>query len=110
MPPPLLPPPPGEVLLAVGTALGVLDAQGEDGKVGNLHVLALQEQLLDAAYHVGEHTLDGTLGEWRVVTGHVGSQLVQVDGLLDVGVGKPRVLVLFQYVQNHNDKDVRSKM
>ena len=70
-----------------GLASGVLDAEGEDGKVGNLHVLAFEQQLLDAADHVGEHAVDGSLGERGVVVRHVLGQTVQVDGLFDDRVG-----------------------
>ena len=57
-----------EVLLADGAALGILDADGEDGQVVNLHVLALQEQFADTVHHVGEQPLDDALrigsGSW----------------------------------------------
>ena len=78
----------GEVLFGVGTALLVLDADGEDGEVVDLHVLALQEQLLDAVHHVGEQTLDDALREGSVVARHVFREPCQVDGLLDHGEGK----------------------
>ena len=78
----------GEDVLAHGTAV-VLDAEREDGEVGNLHVLALQQQFLDARHHVREYPFDGTLRVRCVVVRHVFGQCIQVDGLLDHGEGKP---------------------
>lgn len=77
----------GEGTFAFSTA-PVLDADGEDGEVGNLHVLALQQQLLDAAAHVGEHPLDGSLGERGVVVRHVLGQSFERYGLLNHRVGE----------------------
>ena len=76
-----------ELTFAFSTA-PVLDADGEDGKVGNLHVLALQQQFLDTVHHVGEHASDGSLGEWCVVVRHVLGQSFERHGLFDDGVGK----------------------
>ena len=66
----------------------VLNPYGEDGEVGNLHVLALQQQLLDAAAHVGEHPLDGSLRERGVVVRHVLGQSFERYGLLNHRVGE----------------------
>ena len=75
-----------EVVLRVGTALGILDADGEDGKVVDLDILAFEHQLLDTGDHVGEQALDDALREWSVVTGHVGRESVDVNGFLNDGI------------------------
>lgn len=76
----------GELIGGGGTG-AVLDAERKDGQVSNLDVLAFEQQFLDAGTHVGQHALDGSLGVGGVVGGHVGSQTVQVYGLLDDGIG-----------------------
>ena len=48
-------------LRAVGEGKSLLDADAENGEVGNLHGDTLQNQFSYAAHHVGEHTLDGSL-------------------------------------------------
>ena len=78
-----------ELFFALGSSLGVLDADGENGEVGQLDVLTLQKQLLDTAYHVGEHAVDGSFREGGVVTGHVGGELGKAYCFLDDGVGIP---------------------
>ena len=55
----------------------------EDGEVGNLHCDALEHQLSDARYHVGNHTLNRSSRKWGVVTCHVIYELVDVVGLSD---------------------------
>ena len=70
-----------EVLLLVGAALQT-QADGEDGEVGELDVLAEQEQLLGARHSVGQDALDGSLAERGVVTCHVLRQFVETDGLI----------------------------
>lgn len=59
----------------------VLDADGENRQVVDLHGDALQGKFTDADYHVGEHALDGTGRERRVVARHVGGKAVHSDGL-----------------------------
>ena len=100
-----------EVFLRVSTALGILDADREDGEVVDLDALAFEHQLLDTCHHVGEQTFDDTLGEGTVVTGHVVGKTFEIDGLLDnrigvdltVVVGLP-VVVGLEFVRNHKLK------
>ena len=82
----------GIELLLRFSSLFVLDADREDGEVGEFHVLALQQNLLDASDHVGEHPLDGAGGERRVVIRHVLGELVQPDGLVNDGICEPFVV------------------
>ena len=82
----------GVELLLRFRSLFVLDADREDGEVGEFHVLALQQNLLDASDHVGEHPLDGAGGERRVVIRHVLGELVKPDGLVNDGVSEPFVV------------------
>lgn len=70
-----------EVLLGVGSAFH-LQTDGEDGKVGELDVLAEKEKFLGADYGIGQDALDGSLAERSVVARHVLCQLVETDGLL----------------------------
>ena len=77
----------GELLLGSGSRL-VLDTNGEDGEVGNLHCDALEHQLSDARYHVGNHTLNRSSRKWGVVTCHVIYELVDVVGLSDDRIGE----------------------
>ena len=65
------------------------EAGGEDGEVGDLHRVALEDELADAVHHVGQHTEDSTLGVRGVVVGHVLGELLEVDGLVDGGTGEP---------------------
>ena len=81
-----------ESLFRLRTAGHVLYAHIEDGEVGNLHALALQQKLLDAAHHVGEDSLYGTRRERGVVRRHVVGKLVQLHHLLLHGIGKPLVV------------------
>ena len=60
----------------------------EDGEVGNLHCDALEHQLSDARYHVGNHTLNRSSRKWGVVTCHVIYELVDVVGLSDDRIGE----------------------
>ena len=97
-----------EVFLRRGTALH-LQADGEDGKVGELDVLAEQKQFLGADHGIGEDALDGSLTERGVVACHVLRQLVETDGLLHGDPGVPLaerlgdflVLVLVEFDSNH---------
>ena len=86
-------------------------AAREDGEVVNLHVLAVENHLLDARHHGCHHTQTLRLGESGVVLRHVLCQLAQVNGLLDYWKGIPfvegcrvLVLVLFHYKFNHIPK------
>lgn len=98
-----------EVLFTLGTTL-YFQTDRENGKVGELDVLAEQEQLLGATDGIGEHSFDGTLRERGVVACHVGCQLFQSDGLLDDRAWIPLavcqlvrlVFVLIQLNSNHN--------
>ena len=56
------------------------DACREDGQIVKLHSFALQHQLSDAAYHIGQHALDGSLRVRRIVLRHVLGHSVDVDG------------------------------
>ena len=74
-----------------------------------LHALAVEQQFLDAAHHIGEHAADDTEGVGGVVAAHVFRQLVEVVGLIAHRAGKPfacihtvLLLVLVNLVTNHN--------
>ena len=101
----------GELLRGRRTLLLRLDACGEDGQPVELHGLALQHQLTDAADHVGQHALDGSPRVRSVMLRHVLGQLFNVDGLADGhGAGEPlavghavRILVLILTIKyTHN--------
>lgn len=71
----------GEVpLLDAGGSHLVDDADGEDGKVVNLHCLVLEHELLHTAHHIGEKAFDGTLRERGVVARHVFGEFIDTDG------------------------------
>lgn len=84
-------------------------ANGENGEVGKLDVLAQEKQLLRAGYCIGQDAFDGPLGEWGVVTCHVGCQLVEAYRLLGYDSWKPLavssrnffVCVLIKDYSNH---------
>ena len=67
-------------LLDAGGSHLVDDADGEDGKVVYLHSLVLEHELLHAAHHVSEKTLDCTLRERGVVARHVFGEFIDADG------------------------------
>ena len=96
-----------EVLLLVGAALQT-QADGEDGEVGELDVLAEQEQFLGARHGVGQDALDGSLAERGVVTRHVLRQFVETDGLISYYARIPFlvclalwIVVLIQFYSYH---------
>ena len=99
----------GELLFFHSSASGVLDADAEDGEVGEFHAASFEEQLLDTRHHVGDDPLYGTCRIWGVVSRHVFSELVDVNGALFHREGIPFAegvtafhIVLFQDVLDHN--------
>ena len=81
--------------IEIRCSLGSLrsESHAEDGEVVNLHVLPLEQNLLDTVHHVAEHTLDAALGIRRVVLGHVLGELVDADGLVSYGTCIPFLVV-----------------
>ena len=87
------------------------DSYGEDGKVIQFHVLAVQNQFFGAGNHVCQYSLDDTTRIGGVVIGHVLGQFFDVEGFFDYGACIPeafqwavfaRHLILF--VTNHTIK------
>ena len=81
--------------LELGCAGGAVvtdDAHREDGQVVQFHVLAVQNQLLDAGHHFGQHPFDDAGRERRVVFRHVLGQRFEVQRFVDDGAGIPHSL------------------
>ncbi len=85
-------------------------AHAEDGEVVQLHVLAVEQQLLDAGGHVLEDPVDRALRIRRVVLGHVLGQGARVERLVRHRPCQPLaaergglglVLILILLVTNH---------
>ena len=84
------------------------DPHAEDGEVVQLHVLAVEQQLLDAGGHVLEDPVDRALRIRRVVLGHVFGQSARVERLVCHRPCQPLAaergglgLVLILLVTNH---------
>ncbi len=77
-----------EVVLGEGTFLHD-EPEAEDGDVGELHVLAEQQEFLGAGCRIGQHAEDGSLGVRGVVARHVVGEFFETDGLIAYDSWKP---------------------
>lgn len=95
-------------LLGVGRL--ALNSYREDGKVVELHGIALEHKFLDTSHHIVQHTADYTFGVRGAMVRHVSGQFVKAHSAVEIHVGIPVALVLriaavvlIQFVLQHND-------
>ena len=93
------------LLLVLGTS--ALDTDREEREVVELHLLALEQELLGALDCVAEHTEDGALRIGAVVTVHVLGESLEVEGFVTCRPGEPQTLEialglpLIKIITNH---------
>ncbi len=94
------------ILLLIEDA-SALDADREECEVVELHLLALEQELLGALDRVAEHTEDGALRIGAVVTVHVLGESLEVEGFVTCRPGEPQALEialglpLIKIITNH---------
>ena len=78
-----------------------LDAERKEAEVVYLHLLAVEQKLLDAGGHVPQYTGYAAFGVGRVVVGHVVGQTFEVNGgervrvIVILAVGRAAGVVVF---------------
>ena len=87
-----------KLLLAVGTALLVLDGSEEGAQTVNLHALALQQHLYQTTAELLQHTEHHVGGVDTAVLADVLCQLAGVHSFYGLTVGKPLTVNLGQIV------------